>query len=363
MATTKIVKTYSHLDKVAIENDCLQIAGWVVSDNAGPLENLKIFFAGKEFTEFELSKCLYSPDVQQVWPSLDSVENSRFEISLPLSQEEQEKIQHSILILVPYFKNGEGNCITYLAEITLRLPTQEEEDLLGLIGGKVNFYAAAIEFFSYFFQLGNLKPTDAVLDVGCGMGRMAYALAHYLQPTARYEGFDIVEDLIEWAKKNITSRLPNFNFRRVNIYNKMYNPKGDLQAAEFDFPYENESFDFVFLTSVFTHVPANEVRHYLDEIYRVLKPGGRCLCTVLLHNEEAANLIEAGKSSANLIYEFDEYFATSTDVPELFTGFKESLMLKWISDRNFTVEGKYYGNWCGRTDYTSYQDMLILRKD
>ena len=40
--------------------------------------------------------------------------------------------------------------------------------------------------------------------------------------------------------------------------------------------------DVAFLTSVFTHMLPEDVEHYLDELARVLKPGGRTLITWFL---------------------------------------------------------------------------------
>lgn len=360
---TEPLETQGFLDKVVFENEGLRIDGWVASLNSGPIEGFKISCGGKEFTEFELMKGLDSPDVKQVYPTLDSVENCRFRLRVPMTPEERSQLRDCLIILTPLLKMGEGQAFFKILECSIPIPGDEHQELKAIIGASTYFLSAAQEFLGYFVQRVGLEPTDSVLDVGCGMGRMAYPLAYYLAPTARYEGFDIVKGLIEWAQKTIPPRFPHFNFRQVDIYNKMYNPEGTLQAAEFPFPYENESFDFVFLTSVFTHVPANEVRHYLEEIHRVLKPGGRCLCTVLLHNEESARLIAAGKSRENLVFDLGEYLATELDVPEKFTGFREHELEKWIGDRGFKLLTKYYGSWCGRSNYTSYQDMLILQKE
>ncbi|MCL1470957.1 class I SAM-dependent methyltransferase [Argonema antarcticum] len=357
---TEPIQTRGNLDKVVIENDVLHLGGWVASVDAGPVEGFKIVCAGKELTDFVMALGLDSPDVEEMFPKLDCSEKARFHINVFLNEQQQEQVRDSLIVLTPLFEGREGCLLLDLLEPSLPLP---DSDLRGFIGANVNFTDAAIEFLGYFLQKGGLKPTENVLDIGCGAGRMAYALAYYLAPTARYEGFDIAQPLIEWAGKNITARFPNFNFRQVNIYNKLYNPDGTLQATEFAFPYEDETFDFALLTSVFTHLPSEEVRHYLDEIVRVLKPGGRCLCTVLLHNEESQKLMEEGKSTANLVYQIDDYFATSPDVPERFIGFPEDLLLTWICDRGFTLQGKYYGDWCRRTEFTSHQDILVFQKD
>lgn len=56
----------------------------------------------------------------------------------------------------------------------------------------------------------------------------------------------------------------------------------------------------MFLASVFTHLLPDEVDNYLSEISRVLKPGGRCLCTYFLLNEESLSLIERAKGALDL---------------------------------------------------------------
>ena len=91
--------------------------------------------------------------------------------------------------------------------IEARIPAPSEEDIR-LIGG--GFVGNSCEFLSYFIQLAGIDPDSDVLDVGCGFGRMAYMLAHYLKPTAHYEGFDIIEHLIDWAQRSDHAKLPKF---------------------------------------------------------------------------------------------------------------------------------------------------------
>ena len=160
----------------------------------------------------------------------------------------------------------EGRILIHLIEPVLPVPREEDVRTVG--GGDLLF--SSNWFLGYFIQLADLEPDAHVLDVGCGFGRMAYALAHYLAPSARYEGFDTMGHLIEWAKQSISTKFPNFTFRKADIFNRCYNPNGAFKAVDFRFPYEEERFDLIVLTSVFTHMQGAEVRHYLDEIRRVL---------------------------------------------------------------------------------------------
>ena len=98
--------------------------------------------------------------------------------------------------------------------------------------------------------------------------------------------FDVVEKGVNWCNAKIKKDHPNFNFRYVPLNNDLYNPSSLAKASEFHFPYADEQFDLAFLFSIFTHMQTEEIDHYLTEIYRVLKPGGKCLATFFLYKEE-----------------------------------------------------------------------------
>ena len=61
------------------------------------------------------------------------------------------------------------------------LPSRELQDWVGG-GGSAAFKAIGNEFLGYLVDLSALQPGDAVLDVGCGSGRMALPLTGYLNP-------------------------------------------------------------------------------------------------------------------------------------------------------------------------------------
>jgi SAM-dependent methyltransferase len=269
-----------------------------------------------------------------------------------------ERARSSVISLTPLAGRQDGRILIHLVEPVLPAPRVEDVQTVG--GGDV--LSVSNWFLGHFIQLADLQPDADVLDVGCGFGRVAYTLAHYLEPTARYEGFDILGDLIEWAQQSISTRFPNFTFRKADIFNKWYNPEGALKAVDFRFPYEDASFDLIFLTSVFTHMQGTEVRHYLDEIRRVLRPGGRCLTTCFLLEKESERLIRKGKSTQKLVHPFDDCFASNTKAPENAIGFKENLLLGWIAERGLNLTHKFYGSWCGRPRVLDYQDILVCAK-
>ena len=78
--------------------------------------------------------------------------------------------------------------------------------------GAGDFIKIGEEFARYFIELGQLEPNEKVLDVGCGIGRMALPLTKYMSQQGEYWGFDIVKDGINWCAKRYTRLFPNFNF-------------------------------------------------------------------------------------------------------------------------------------------------------
>jgi len=89
------------------------------------------------------------------------------------------------------------------------LPGRREETVppRGLVYvGSGDFRAIGDEFLHYAVRLGGLTASDRVLDIGCGLGRIARPLTAYLDATASYEGFDPVPQAIAWCRRHFTAR-------------------------------------------------------------------------------------------------------------------------------------------------------------
>ncbi len=164
-------------------------------------------------------------------------------------------------------------------------------ELIEFVGGG-DFNAVGEFFFHYLINEIHLKPEESILDVGCGCGRLAYHLVDYIK-AGHYYGFDIDQKCINWATEVISDYNSSFHFDRVDICNQRYNPDGKIDSSKFIFPYEDNCFDVIILTSVFTHLKDKDMEHYLAEVARVLKKGGRCLITYFLFNDHSGASFEA----------------------------------------------------------------------
>lgn len=230
--------------------------------------------------------------------------------------------------------------------------------------GDGDFREIGQEFRDYFVRLGGLQPHERVLDVGCGIGRMAVPLTGYLSAAGEYWGFDVVEQGVEWCQEHVTPRFRNFQFFHADVYNKEYNPRGELPARQLRFPFDNGYFDFVFLTSVFTHMLPADLEHYLAQIARVLRPGGRCLITYFLLTDESLELIHAGRSTLDFHHPLEGCLIKNPKMPEAAVAYPmESVRQLYARHGLRITEPIHFGSWPGRPRYLSYQDIVVAVKD
>lgn len=102
----------------------------------------------------------------------------------------------------------------------------------------------------------------ALLDFGCGSGRVASALSRKVK-LERFLGTDVVQALLDYAK---TKTPGHYVYKR---------------ETGLRFPAEDGAFDMAYAFSVFTHLLQTECYIYLLDMHRVLKPGGLAVISFL----------------------------------------------------------------------------------
>src|SRR5947209_4676518 len=229
------------------------------------------------------------------------------------------------------------------------------------VGGGDYLYMGQLQLRN-FVEYGGLQPYHRVLDVGCGIGRMATALLDYLDDRGSYEGFDVVPESVHWCQANVTPRRPSFRFRVADVHNRTYRPDCPTPASRYRFPYPGREFDFVFLTSVLTHMLPDGLGNYLREIHRILKPNGRCFITFLLLNADSWDGIRTGRSALKFPHRRGPYSVEDDRHPENVVGYDETYVRGRLRRAGLDAVGWYYGNWSGRANARNGQDIVVAQR-
>jgi SAM-dependent methyltransferase len=231
-----------------------------------------------------------------------------------------------------------------------------------------SFEGSGGEFFTYLKLICGLRPSETILDIGCGCGIMtldlleSQGLPEYLRG-GKYVGGDIHKGSIKWCQRKISRKYPNCVFFHMDIKNIHYNPQGQYAAENYVFPFEDNSFDVVILKSVFTHMLPAAVDNYLKEIRRLLSDRGHCLATVFLLNEEQYRLAKQGLNRFAFKFGDENVRYVHKDWLELAVGYNEEFIKDLITRNELVVDGPIrYGTWSGIIGGLSFQDIVVLRR-
>ncbi|MEZ0168734.1 methyltransferase domain-containing protein [Microvirga sp. TS319] len=226
--------------------------------------------------------------------------------------------------------------------------------------GDGDYRAIGLEYLGHYVRIGGLKPTHRVLDIGCGIGRMAVPLTQFLDPkTAFYEGVDPVNEGIQWCVQNIGSAYPNFRFCRVDVAHELYNPGGAISGDKVVLPFPSAHFDFVTMVSVATHLPAAEIAAYASEIMRLLAPGGRLFLTAFLVDE--ADLSRPNARPKFLKGEAPGTWIADPAAPLGAIGFDNGIVQDILKKSGLAIQQVSLGHWRG-VESAHYQDVIIAMR-
>jgi len=194
-----------------------------------------------------------------------------------------------------------------------------------------------------------LRPEHRLLDIGCGIGNLAIGLKDYLQ--GGYDGLDIHPEAIAWCQRTLTPRYPGFRFHRADIASRAYNPDGRESAAAYRFPFPDRTFDFIFLASVFTHMMPDAVERYLHEISRLLTPGGTCIESYFLLNDETRPAVEAARSfmSFGIRHPSGVCLLHDAAVPEAAVAYDEGFVRRLHDEAGLRIHDVRRGTWWNGT--------------
>jgi SAM-dependent methyltransferase len=145
-----------------------------------------------------------------------------------------------------------------------------------LLFNHLRYLVGPKNFWMYVFARGFCALDATILDLGCGCGRYASHLRDFqvgpARFTGRYYGVDIDSEMVAWCQDNFDPE--RFAFFQALGRSTTYNRRDEIGDARWPVPLDDGSVDFVFSTSLFTHLLEEDLVHYVHETHRLLRPGG-----------------------------------------------------------------------------------------
>jgi ubiquinone/menaquinone biosynthesis C-methylase UbiE len=124
-----------------------------------------------------------------------------------------------------------------------------------------------------FVQAAGIKPGMRVLEIGCGSGAYTTHVARAVGPEGALEALDIQPAMLAQLEKKLSH--PEFeDIDNITLH----------EADAYHLPFEDGKLDLVYLITVLPEIP--DQGRALNEIFRVLKPGGILAVAELLFDPD-----------------------------------------------------------------------------
>ncbi len=157
-----------------------------------------------------------------------------------------------------------------------------------LLGCKVkDFIEAKFDFVDEMANWSEAVKPAKVLDVGCGIGGTSRHLAKRFGEGTQVTGITLSPNQVKRATELAAEQgVPNANFRVMN-------------ALEMEF--EDDTFDLVWACESGEHMP--DKKAYVDEMVRVLKPGGKIVIATWCQRETPPEFTQKEKDNLQFLYD------------------------------------------------------------
>lgn len=245
------------------------------------------------------------------------------------------------------------------------------------------------------------RDDATIVDLGCGCGRVALGIAHFLSPAGRYHGFDTWPAGVAWAEKHIGSRYPNFTFSVVSDGPRLDARAGARRAVArlrsstvrdlvpgpvrallrrlavshldhvdpakdhyegdraYDIDLPDGAATGVLATSVFTHLEYPAAERYFAEIGRVLGDGGLAYLTFFLYDDRTRSFVDALEGDVSS----DDHGRYKVEGGYVAAYLRPGTVEALAAGAGLEVVDRRQGSWPAESDgLQPYQDVVVLRR-
>jgi SAM-dependent methyltransferase len=229
--------------------------------------------------------------------------------------------------------------------------------------GPGDFQHSGANLMADLVAYAGLQPSDHVLDIGCGVGRVTLPLTRFLDAAGGYTGFDISRRAVEACRKRFAATRPDFDFVWLDVRNGDYNAGGAIAETEVRFPGEDGGVDLAFAASVFSHAQIETVGHYLAETARVLRSGGRFLFTAYTLTPERRIAVLRGQTRLALLPWTQTSMVMDPRSPERAIAHDAEALSRAIEAAGLRLAAPWRaGDWAPDAELGGWQDIWVVEK-
>ena len=230
--------------------------------------------------------------------------------------------------------------------------------------GPGDYYRTGEEIVATLKEIGGLNTASRVLDIGCGLGRVAFPLARELGPDGSYDGFDAARAYVDWCANGLALDPQRVRFHWFDIQSSVYNTAGTIVGEDLAFPWKDGAFTLSIANSLFTHLSAAGTVNYLREAARTLERGGRLFATFFVLDNESLQAMADHETFPNFTDTFEQGRIADAGSPDAAIAFNASWLHEQFLACDFVIEIYRQGAWrdLQRKKGEMYQDVVVARK-